>query len=209
MTTGIKLLLVELQSAEPTSFGNKGVMYFPYESVTENNERLVVFISENSFRKAGLNPAFDCDSLIGSHLLVQDSISREGELEQTAEERLEDVLSGERNFLLTNAANAKIIKSESLKESLKREKTDILGRVVVEREREREFQKKQDAAKRMIERMTKLGSTGPVATETEEELDPEDDGLDNEPPVQEPAAPVVNAAPANGTRRRAAAKVEL
>ena len=105
----------------------------------------------------------DLDSLVGSFLDLQDSKSLDGTI-TTAEERIDDVLSEIRPFLLVSQANGRIVKSDVLKEETKRQSVEIKARIAVEQAKERDFKKKQTALANMLAR--KNGATPTTSQQT-------------------------------------------
>lgn len=159
----VKLLITDIESHDPRPFGPSGTLHFPI-MVSEplGNENMVAMISENVLRRAGISES-DLDSIIGSYLDLQDAKSLDGTV-TTAEERIDDVLSEIRPFLLVSQANGRIIKSDVLKEETKRQSVEIKARIAVEQQKERDFKKKQVALANMLAR--KNGATAPAPAET-------------------------------------------
>ena len=174
----VKLLITDIESHDPRPFGPSGTLHYPYVvSEPLGGESMVAMLSENVLRRAGIAES-DLESIIGSHLDLQDSKSLDGDI-TTAEERIDDVLSGIRNFLLVSQANGRIIKSDVIKEESKRQSKEIKALIAVEQAKERDFKKKQQALANMIAK--KNGLVAPTTTtavkEPEAQLEKNDDDI--------------------------------
>lgn len=167
----VKLFITDIESHDPRPFGPSGTLHYPL-MVSEplGNETMVAMISENVLRRAGISE-HDLDSIVGSHLDLQDAKSLDGTI-TTAEERIDDVLSEIRPFLLVSQANGRIIKSDVLKEETKRQSKEIKALIAVEQQRERDFKKKQVALANMLAR--KNGATPAPAPQTPAETPAKD-----------------------------------
>lgn len=179
----VKLLITDVESYESRPFGPSGTNHFSFiVSEPLGNETMVAFLSENLLRKAGISTE-ELDSIIGSHLNLMDSKDLAG-IVTTAEERIDDVLDGTRQFLLVSQANGGIIRSELLKEEKKRQATDIKAKIAVEKEKEREHAKKVSAMKAMLERRNASSGNAPQLPQTPETPKTEDSPKQEEPSLE-------------------------
>jgi len=176
----VKLLITDIESFDPIPFGKSGTLHYPIiVSEPKGNETMVAMISENILRRGGISES-NLDSLVGSYLQLKDSTSLDGDV-TPAEDRIADVLDGTYNFLLVSAANGRLVKSDVLKDELKRQDSEVRALVKVEQERERAAQKRKAAMERMLQR--RLSNETPSIASSTKESTPADEN--QEEPVLE------------------------
>jgi hypothetical protein len=158
----VKLLITEVESHDSQPFGPSGTEHYSFiVSEPLGGETMTAFLSETVLRKAGMSTDY-LDAVVGCTLNLQDATNLEGFV-TTAEDRIDDVLNGDRNFLLVSAANGRLIKSELQKEQARRDSVDIKARIAVEMQKERDFKKKQAALTSMLARKNGTAVPAPAA----------------------------------------------
>lgn len=170
-----KLLITEIENADPRPFGPSATMHYSVILRTESGEELVSMISENLLRKSAIS-SDELDDLVGSHVSVGDQFDRDGVMTATAEERVEQVLDGTYRLLFISAANGKIVKSDVYIANKKKERADTNAALKIREQEKRDADKKAQALKRILERNTaKTESKTVEQTESEPNLETNDD----------------------------------
>lgn len=161
----INVQILEIESHDGRPFGTSGTMYFPV-IVSENAtaEPITAFISESLLRKAGVSTE-ELDSIVGSELSVLNSSDLDGVVTEPSE-RLQRVYDGLDGFLLLNAANGKLVKSELMMIKQREDAVKVRAEKLIAEQRERNIAKKEQALKRLLERRQQAQQKAALQPET-------------------------------------------
>lgn len=159
------LKLVNVDNVSQT-FGQTDYVVFNAE--TTDKHPIAVAITHNALRKTGVDIML-VDSLVGSTVIIKDSVDNRTGLVLTAEEKVNRIVNGEINpnsgkpfsIVLCNALDCSILKSEIYLAETKDLASSISAKVVIEKEKERKLL----AMKRASDRLR-----GILAPKTEEKI---------------------------------------
>lgn len=158
------------------TFGNAGTEYAVFDAVTKDNFPLVVSVTHNALKSAGVSLEL-LDNLVGSIIVLKDSTDIvTGEL-VTAEERIRLVRDQEINpnsgrpyqNILANRQNCSLIKGELYRTEMKDFASTVTAKVKVEKDK---ISQARAIANRLRNRQTVVPATAEPVLETNTEESP-------------------------------------